>query len=166
MAHLSGVQAALGGFSAGSVPTSDAAYALAALLALAFLLWRRTARRPYRPTLDRAGQQRALIARRSYRVRAEAERRAELMLRDILGEGAFQQFIRRGYLEVRSPTFPTRIYLVPERQGPVTVCEFGKPVMRLCVQCVDRVPDYDAVAMHKLMIEANEQEYLRVANRV
>jgi hypothetical protein len=99
-------------------------------------------------------------------VRAEAERRAEQMLRDILGDGPFQQFIRRGYLEVRSPTFPTRVYLVPERQGPVTVCEYGKPVMRLCVQCVDRVPDYDAVAMHKLMIEGNEQEYLRVANRV
>ena len=78
----------------------------------------------------------------------------------------FQQLTRRGYLEVRSPTFPGRVYLVPERQGPVTVCEQGRPIMRLCVQCVERVPDHDAVAMHKLMIEANEQEYLRVANRV
>src|SRR5438093_5649816 len=135
------------------------------LLALAVWWWR-VRHTPYRPVLDRTAQERALLARRSYRVRAEAERRAEQMLRDILGEQPFHQFIRRGYLEVRSPTFPTRAYLVPERQGPVTVCEFGKPVMRLCVQCVERVPDYDTVAMHKLMIEANEQEYLRVANRV
>ena len=150
----------------GSPTLADLAGAVGALVVLSLLLWWRAARRPYRPILDRAAQQRALIARRSYRVRAEAERRAELLLRDVLGDGNFQQFVRRGYLEVRSPTFPTRVYLVPERQGPVTVCEFGKPVMRLCVQCVDRVPDYDAVAMHKLMIEGNEQEYLRIANRV
>lgn len=103
---------------------------------------------------------------RSYRVQAEAEGRAEEMLRALLGEDQFTQFTRRGYLEVRSPTFPSRVYLVPERQGPVTVCEQGRPIMRLCVQCVERVPDYDTVAMHKLMIEGNEREYLRVANRV
>jgi hypothetical protein len=136
------------------------------LLAIVAAWWWRLRHARYRPVLDRCAQERALIARRSYRVRAEAERRAEQLLRDVLGETAFQQFLRRGYLEVRSPTFPTRVYLVPERQGPVTVCEFGKPVMRLCVQCVERVPDYDAVAMHKLMIEGSEQEYLRVANRV
>ena len=141
------------------------ALAAALVLVAAVGIWR-WLHPPYRPVLDRAAQERAIIARRSYRIRADAERRAEQMLREILGEPLFQQFIRRGYLEVRSPTFPTRVYLVPERQGPVTVCEFGKPVMRLCVQCVDRVPDYDAVAMHKLMIEGNEHEYLRIANRV
>lgn len=103
---------------------------------------------------------------RSYRVQAEAERRAEEMLRALLGDDQFTQLTRRGYLEVRSPTFPSRVYLIPERQGPVTVCEQGRPIMRLCVQCVERVPDYDTVAMHKLMIEGNEREYLRVANRV
>jgi hypothetical protein len=151
----------------GAGPSVPLIFLAAALLLVALALWWWRARHAgYRPALDRAAQERALLARRSYHVRAEAERRAERMLRDIIGEPSFQQFIRRGYLEVRSPSFPTRVYLVPERQGPVTVCEFGKPVMRLCVQCVDRVPDYDAVAMHKLMIEGNEQEYLRVANRV
>lgn len=103
---------------------------------------------------------------RSYRVQAEAERRAEVLLREVAGESAFSAMVRRGYMEVRSPTFPSRVYLVPERQGPVTVCEHGRPVMRLCVQTVERVPDYDTVVMHKLMIEGNEREYLRVANRV
>jgi hypothetical protein len=152
---------------AGIQPPVSLAIAAGALLLLLLAVWCwRVRHAPYRPVLDRAAQERALIARRSYRVRAESERRAEQMLRDVLGEHTFHQFIRRGYLEVRSPTFPTRLYLVPERQGPVTVCEYGKPVMRLCVQCVERVPDYDTVAMHKLMIEGNEQEYLRVANRV
>jgi hypothetical protein len=103
---------------------------------------------------------------RSYRVRVEAERRAEHLLRDVLGEADFRQFRRRGYLEIRSRTFPNRVYLVPERPGPVTVLEHGRPTMRLCVQCIERVPDHDTVVMHKLMIEANEPEYLRIANRV
>lgn len=111
-------------------------------------------------------RRRTTRAMRAYRLHAEAERRAEQMLKELLTETEFQQLLRRGYLQVRSPSFPHRIYLVPERQGPVTVCEHGKPVMRLCVQCVERVPDYDTVAMHKLMIEGNEREYLRVANRV
>ena len=103
---------------------------------------------------------------RSYRVQAEAERKAEILLKEVVGEARFAEMVRRGYLEVRSPTFPSRIYLVPERQGPVTVCEHGRPVMRLCVQTVERVPDHDTVVMHKLMIEGNEREYLRIANRV
>lgn len=111
-------------------------------------------------------ERRRAAAPHSYRTRAEAERRAERLLRDVLGPEEFALFQRRGYLTVRSPSFAHRVYLVPERQGPVTVCEFGKPVMRLCVQCVERVPDLDTVVMHKLMIEGNEREYLRIANRV
>jgi hypothetical protein len=133
------------------------------------LLWWRATRSPEIWAV-RAGPRRgpALMrpVSRSYRVRVEAERRAEQLLKDILPEPDFAQLTRRGFLEVRSPTFPTRTYLIPERQGPVTVYEHGRPIMRLCIQCVERVPDHDTVAMHKLMIEGNEQEYLRIANRV
>ncbi|MDQ3702179.1 MAG: hypothetical protein M3442_14855 [Chloroflexota bacterium] len=133
------------------------------------LLWWRATRAPdlgggHRDARRAPGLMRP--AARSYRVRADAERRAEQLLRDMLCEADFQHLLRRGYLEVRSPAFPSRVYLVPERQGPVTVYENGRPIMRLCIQCVDRVPDHDTVLMHKLMIEGNEQEYLRVANRV
>ena len=133
-------------------------------ISVAVLWWRLAHTRARFPTGRRRGRSASLA--HSYRVRIEAERRAEQLVRDILTEDEFARLQRRGYLEVRSPTFPSRTYLVPERQGPVTVCEHGRPVMRLCVQCVERVPDYDTVAMHKLMIEANEHEYLRVANRV
>ena len=132
------------------------------------LWWRLRPRRPHPFPWDRAiylrKQRKAQL--RSYRVQAEAERRAEVLVREVVGEAAFAQMTRRGYLEVRSPTFPSRVYLVPERQGPVTVCEHGRPIMRLCVQTVERVPDHDTVVMHKLMIEGNEREYLRIANRV
>jgi hypothetical protein len=132
----------------------------------AAMIWWRLTRGPRPFPTERTTRLRPPGRLRSYRVRAEAERRAEQLVRDLLEEAEFQQLIKRGYLEVRSPTFPGRVYLIPERQGPVTVCEQGKPVMRLCVQCLERVPDYDTVAMHKLMIEGNEREYLRVANRV
>ncbi|MBI3972772.1 MAG: hypothetical protein HY332_15965 [Chloroflexi bacterium] len=139
---------------------------LVTVAAAAVRWWRTGHRRPgYLPPV-RTLQRRALQVRHSYRLRAEAERRAELLLRDLLGDASFYHFLRRGYLEVRSLNFPNRTYLIPERQGPVTVCDRGRPVMRLCVQCVERVPEYDTVVMHKLMIEGNEQEYLRIANRV
>jgi hypothetical protein len=138
-----------------------------AVIGLSFtLLWWRATRAPEIFALRPGPRRGPALASRSYRVRVEAERRAEQLLRDILPEPEFNQLTRRGYLEVRSPTFPNRLYLIPERQGPVTVYEHGRPIMRLCIQCVERVPDHDTVAMHKLMIEGNEQEYLRIANRV
>ncbi|HEX2515738.1 MAG TPA: hypothetical protein VH257_13605 [Chloroflexota bacterium] len=141
-----------------------------AVIGLSFaLLWWRATRTPELFAVRPGARRGAALLRpvsRSYRVRVEAERRAEQMLRDILPEPDFQHLTRRGYLEVRSPSFPNRLYLIPERQGPVTVYEHGRPIMRLCIQCVERVPDHDTVAMHKLMIEGNEQEYLRIANRV
>lgn len=133
------------------------------LLIISLLWWRlsRSVTYDYR-ALDR----RVWGLPRTYRVRPEADRRAEALLQDVLCAEDYQQLCRRGYLEVRSPGFPNRVYLIPETQGPVTVYEGGRPIMRLCVQCVERVPDADTVVMHKLMIEANEREYLRVANRV
>jgi hypothetical protein len=94
-----------------------------------------------------------------------ARERAEALLRELLTEGEYAQLERRGYLEVRSPSQPERTYRVPRRRGQVVVCERGVPIMRLCVQSVEPIPDGDAVLLHKLMIEGNEAEYLRIANR-
>ena len=94
-----------------------------------------------------------------------ARERADALLRELLTEGEYTQLERRGYLEVRSPAQPQRTYRVPRHQGQVEVRERGIPIMRLCVQSVDPIPDGDAVLMHKLMIEGNEEAYLRIANR-
>jgi hypothetical protein len=37
--------------------------------------------------------------------------------------------------------------------------------MRLCVQPIEYLPDADVVVLHKLMIEADEENYLLRANK-
>ncbi len=96
---------------------------------------------------------------------SRAERRAADLLRDILTPEQIHQLVWRGYLEVPSPTEPQRIYRVPKGRGYVQVIENGRAVMRLCVQPVECLPDADIVVLHKLMIEANEENYLQKANK-
>ncbi len=95
----------------------------------------------------------------------EAERRADSLLKDVLNDEDYQQLSRQGYLEVHSPTIPERIYRIPRHQGVVKVYEKDRLVMYLCVQPVKFLPSGDVVAMHKLSIEGNEDQYLKVANR-
>jgi len=102
----------------------------------------------------------------SFRDCIEGKRRAEALLRKLLSEEEYRQLTWRGYLEVRSPSIPNRVYHIPKYRGQVHVYEQGRRVMVLCVQPTEPVPDADVVLMHKLMIEGNEQEYLRVANRL
>ncbi len=95
----------------------------------------------------------------------KAGQRAEALLAEILGDGEYRELERLGYLEVRSPSRPGRVYRVPRSRDLVRVYESGRATMRLCVGPVERVPDADVVLMHKLMIEGDEQQYLRIANR-
>lgn len=93
-----------------------------------------------------------------------AESRAKSLLREMLSENQYQQLIKFGYLEVSSPDYIDRIYRIPGSGGLVKVYESGNPIMELCLQPAEPLPDGDVVVMHKLMIEANEQEYLQKAN--
>ncbi|HTK07797.1 MAG TPA: hypothetical protein VL485_11555 [Ktedonobacteraceae bacterium] len=96
---------------------------------------------------------------------SRAERRASDLLRDILTPEQLRQLIWRGYLEIPSPSEPQRVYRVPRTKGYVQVLENGRATMRLCVQPVECLPDADIVLLHKLMIEANEENYLQKANK-
>ena len=102
-------------------------------------------------------------ARRSDRGAAEA--RAGALLRDLLTEDERRQLERDGYLGGPSPSRPGRTYRVPRRRGQVRVYEGTTLVLALCVGPDGWLPDGDVVLLHKLMIEGNEEEYLRVANR-
>ncbi len=93
-----------------------------------------------------------------------AESRAKALLREMLTESQYQQLIKYGYLEVVSPSISERVYRIPGSGGLVKVYERGCPVMELCLQPAEPLPDGDVVVMHKLMIEGNEQEYLQKAN--
>jgi len=96
---------------------------------------------------------------------SRAERRAADLLRDTLTPEQFRQLVWRGYLEVPSPTEPQRVYRVPRTKGYIQVIENGRAVMPLCVQPIESLPDADVVVLHKLMIEANEENYLQKANK-
>ncbi|HEX2987879.1 MAG TPA: hypothetical protein VHS06_06885 [Chloroflexota bacterium] len=95
----------------------------------------------------------------------EAERRAEALLQEVLPEEQNRDLDSRGYLEVPSPSRQNRVYRVPRGRGMVSVYEDGRAIMSLCVQPVEWVPGADVVLMHKLMIEGNEEDYLRIANQ-
>ena len=96
---------------------------------------------------------------------SRAERKASVLLRDILTPEQVRQLLWQGYLEVPSPTEPQRVYRVPRAKGYVQVVENGRAIMRLCLQPVECLPDADVVVLHKLMIEANEEMYLQKANK-
>jgi hypothetical protein len=97
---------------------------------------------------------------------SSAERRAASLLRAMLTPAECRQVLWHGYLEVHSPTTAGRVYRVPRARGSfVQVFDDGQPVMRLCVQPVERLPEADVIVLHKLMIEANEEVYLEKANK-
>jgi hypothetical protein len=96
---------------------------------------------------------------------SRAERRATDLLREMLTPEQLRQLLWRGYLEIPSPTEPLRTYRVPRTKGYVQVLENGHAIMRLCLQPVEFLPDADIVVLHKLMIEANEEDYLQKANK-
>ncbi len=93
-----------------------------------------------------------------------AESRAEQMLAEMLPAEDLQRLRQHGYLEVASKQFEDRTYRVPRFQGPVAVYERGMLTSLLCVRSVEPIPNGDAVLMHKLLLEADESGYLKVAN--
>jgi hypothetical protein len=93
-----------------------------------------------------------------------AEGRARAMLREMLSDEEFGQLAEHGYLEVPSPSRPQRVYRIPGLAGRVRVYDHGREVVELCLQPTEPLPDSDLVLMHKLMILANEGEYLAKAN--
>jgi hypothetical protein len=102
--------------------------------------------------------------RESISEHVSADGRAKALMREILSDTQYQQFVKCGYLEVLSPNYTDRIYRIPGSGGLVKVYERGCPVMELCLQPAEPLPDGDVIVMHKLMIEGNETEYLQKAN--
>jgi hypothetical protein len=99
-------------------------------------------------------------------VHHRARRRADELLRAILSCEQYGQLMQRRYIDIPSPSDPDRIYRVPKFAGLVQVREKGSIMMWLCLQPRKWIPDEDIVIMHKLMIEADESNYLRMANHI
>jgi hypothetical protein len=98
--------------------------------------------------------------------RQAARVRADDLLRGVIGEESFQGLQQRRFLEIQSPSVRNRVYRIPNGRGLVKVYEDARFVMSLCVAPTTALPAGDLVLMHKLMIEANEDHYLSVANRM
>src|SRR5215469_2610253 len=94
------------------------------------------------------------------------DRRACQLLRAVLTQEQYRHLVRWGYLDIESPSAPQRFYRVPRVPGIVHMIENGRLQANLCLQAFDRVPDADFVVIHKLMIEADEENYLLKANRI
>lgn len=91
--------------------------------------------------------------------------RAEGLLRAVLDDDEYEQLTKRGYFDLRSPSEAERIYRIPRYCGLVRMYEHGVVARELCVQSVDPLPTADILAMHKIMIQGNEQEYLAYARK-
>lgn len=102
----------------------------------------------------------------SPRERALAELRSAELLRDVLDERELQQLAQHGYVDVASPSREGRVYRIPRDAGRVRVFDDGRARVELCIQPVTPLPANDVIALHKLMIEGNEQGYLARANEI
>jgi hypothetical protein len=107
----------------------------------------------------------AYIVGNSYK-RPGAKRRASELLCAVLTPEQYGQLTQQGHIDIPSPSKPERVYRVPKYPGRVQVREKGKVTMWLCLQPYEWVPDADVVAIHKLMIEADEETYLQKANQI
>ncbi|HEY7091911.1 MAG TPA: hypothetical protein VH393_01945 [Ktedonobacterales bacterium] len=67
---------------------------------------------------------------------------------------------------MRSRNHPERAYRIPRHGGFVTVFEQGEPVELLCIGPAKPLPPGDVLIMHKLLIESDEETYLRTANHI
>jgi hypothetical protein len=95
-----------------------------------------------------------------------ANRRAEALLRRMLSEAELSQLRREGFLEVRSRGVSGRTYRIPRRGSPVAVLEPDGHVKYLCLQPETALPGPELVVVHKLLLEAAEEDYWLKANRV
>ncbi|MHB1416385.1 MAG: hypothetical protein ACYC1C_14140 [Chloroflexota bacterium] len=103
---------------------------------------------------------------RDGKITDEAQARADQLLHELLSTQEQSQIKVNGYLEVPSRIYADRVYHIPERAGAVSVFTKGVLTERLCIGPATPVPDGDAVLANKLWIEASEEEYLQVANRL
>ncbi len=95
------------------------------------------------------------------------KQRAEEVLSALLTEAEYEQLRANGYLDVASPTRPGRVYRVPRDLGQVLVLDGGIPTEHLCLEPTGRsLPEADMVVLHKLLIQADEEWYLRTANHI
>ena len=93
------------------------------------------------------------------------EKKAKQLLRRHLTEAQWKRLISKGYLEIPSPNLAERVYHIPKSKGMIRIYDRQVHTYDLCVgPSYMYLPNADLVLAHKLMIEGNEEVYLRQAN--
>jgi hypothetical protein len=95
-----------------------------------------------------------------------ADRRADLLVRELLTPIEFDQLRVQGYLDVRSRLTTGRIYRIPAQPGFVTVIDWGRKELLLCAQPTRTIPAAEYVLVHKMLLEGAEEDYWKRANRL
>jgi hypothetical protein len=104
---------------------------------------------------------------RRWREQRRVQQRAEALVRQTLSAAEYAQLGRDGFLQVASRRRPGRVYRIPAGGvSPVASLEPDGRVVYLCLQPADGVPGEELVLVHKLLLEADEDDYRRRANRV
>lgn len=95
-----------------------------------------------------------------------AEERAEALLIYLLGFQEWWGLKTSGYVDIQSPSVRTRYYRIRRPGGMIGVWENGQLTEKLCIDArfSEHLPTDDVVAVHVLMLRANEAQYLRLAN--
>jgi hypothetical protein len=105
----------------------------------------------------RAGRAAAII------VENAAKARAEKLLTEHLTPAQREQLLAHGYFDV---LVSGKTYRINRGfAGNVHLLDGRKAVSRFCIHPSERVPDADAMLSQKLLLEANEAEFIRIANR-
>jgi hypothetical protein len=93
--------------------------------------------------------------------------RAERLLQDVLGETQFQRLTRTGYLDLPSGLVQGRVYRL-DSAGNLSYRDPGETTFHtsLCVQPRETIPKDDMVAMRYLLVTADEERLLKVANPI
>lgn len=98
------------------------------------------------------------------RERDEARARARELLMMVLSQEQRAEYEEKK--QFRLYTQSGKCYLVKRgRSGNVTLIENDKEVERYCIHPPDMVPDEDTLVAQKLLLETNEAEFLKIANK-
>jgi len=95
----------------------------------------------------------------------EAKAKAEKLLVEHLSAARRDQLIKLGYFDVE---VAGKVYRIKRGYaGNVELLDAAKQkgVERLCIHPTEHVPDADAMLGQKLLLEANEDEFRRIANK-
>jgi hypothetical protein len=110
-------------------------------------------------------EQRRIAQKKRNEERAAARKRAEELLITHLTDAQRSDLKRDGFFFVESQ-LGKRYRIRKGREGNVDrYCDKGEKIVgKLCIHPQAYVPDFDTMLAQKLMLEHNEQEFLRVAN--